>query len=92
MNSNCGDLVNSGARVNTEVLNRLAELREKVANQHWSNSHSSCFCKTKLNILLFKEKSLAQKQKSEIANYIFGNAQLLQNILITIKHPLNCLY
>lgn len=34
MNSNCGDLVNSGARVNTEVLNRLAELRENVANQH----------------------------------------------------------
>lgn len=34
MNSNCGDLVNSGARVDTEVLNRLVTFSLSTANQH----------------------------------------------------------
>lgn len=36
MNSNCGDLFNSDARLDTKVVNRLAELGENAANQHWS--------------------------------------------------------
>lgn len=47
LNSNCGDLVDGGARLDTEVVNRLAELVEKVSNQHWSN-RLQCFYKRML--------------------------------------------